>query len=350
MRFRPAAGDLGAAARTLAALREHGDGPLVRVRGIQLACRQGALEQALAGFRELAADPETTRGTLREAIRAFDAEGWGTKVTAELRELALAADAGADVAGLWADRAVAEGSADAVTERLPGLLSQNPEAGREVLLAYLWALAEAGKPVQGAVQKYADLLRADDHAWARAGAALVTAGHHGMASAWFADWRDRPGVEAWMLHPLATAFRLLDQDERAADVCRAAVKLGGPEEALAEFRAWLALDLALSGQPDEAGAHAARVDAVAASDATRLVLAMAQAVVMVKQAGPDGKPGAFREAKEVLRVAAAACAPKDVPAGAARAYRRVVSGVAGEAAGLSAKLWAVWQRLAPWVK
>lgn len=153
-----------------------------------------------------------------------------------------------------------------------------------------------------------------------------------------------------MLRPLATAYRMLDQDERAVEVCRAAVRLGGPEEILADFRAWLALDLALSGQPSEASAHTTKIDTVTAGDGTRLILAMADAVVMVRQAGPGGKPGAFREAKEHLKTAAAACTAKDVPAGAARAYRRVVSCVAGEAGTLAARLWAVWQRVAPWVK
>jgi hypothetical protein len=72
--------------------------------------------------------------------------------------------------------------------------------------------------------------------------------------------------------------------------------------------------------------------------------------MMVRQAGPDGKAGAFAEAKEHLKAASAACTAKDVPAGAARAYRRVVSCISGEAGGLSAKFWAVWQRVAPWVK
>jgi hypothetical protein len=153
-----------------------------------------------------------------------------------------------------------------------------------------------------------------------------------------------------MLRPLAEAFRKLDQDERALEVCRAALKLGGPDEALAEFRAWLALDLALSGQPAEAAAHAARIDAVTASDAARLILAMSDAVRMVLQAGPDGKAAAFAEAKENLKAAAAACAGKDVPAGAARAYRRVISCLSGAAGSFNATLWALWQRVAPWVK
>jgi tetratricopeptide (TPR) repeat protein len=345
-----AADDVTSAARTLATLREHADGPLVRLRAVQVACRQGSDEGALGQFRALAADPEAPRDVLREAVLAFDSEGWGARLTAELKELAFAADANPHLAALWADRAVADGASEAVSDRLPALLAQNPAAGREVVLAYLWALAASGKSVQADVQKYTELLRSDDVAWARTGEALVLSGHYAMASAWLADWRDRDRVETWMLRPLVMAYRMLDQDERAVDVCRAAVRLGGPEEVLADFRAWLALDLALSGQPAEANAHVGKIDTVTTSDGTRLVLAMAEAVVMVRQAGPEGKAAAFREAKEHLKTAAAACAPKDVPAGAARAYRRVVSCVAGEAGSLSARLWAVWQRLAPWVK
>ncbi len=341
--------DVAGAERTLTTLREHSEGPVVKLRAVQVACRQGEFEPAVACLHELTTDPEAGRGLLREATQAFDAEGWGVKLTEELKELAFAPDAAPSVAGLWAERVAAD-EPDAACDRVPELLPHNPEAAREILLACTWALAEAGKPVQGVVQKYSELLRSDDAAWAKTGAALELAGHHGYASAWLGDWRERTGVEAWMLRPLGVALRMLDQDERALEVCRAAVKLGGPDEFLADFRAWLALDLALSGQAAEAAAHAAKIDVVTASDGTRLVLAMADAVTMVRQSGPDGKAAAFGEAKENLKVAAAACASKDVPAGAARAYRRVISCLSGEAASLNATLWALWQRVAPWVK
>jgi tetratricopeptide (TPR) repeat protein len=345
-----ATGDIAGAARALNTLREHADGPLVRLRAVQVACRQGEPEQALMHFRGLAADPEATRGTLREAIAAFDAEKWNAQVTAELKDLAFADDAKPELAGLWAERTAATGTLDAVADRLPELLTRNPAAGREVVLAYAWAVAEAGKPVQGIVQKYNDVLRADDGAWARAGAALVAASHFGLGASWLADFRDREGVEAWMLRPLTLAYRALDQDDKAIEVCRAAVKLGGPDELLADFRVWLALDLALSGQAEEASTQIGKVDAVTVSDGTRLVLALAEAAVMVQRAGPGGKAAAFSEAKEHLRTAAGSCAPREVPVGAGRAYRKVVSRLSADAGTLGAKLWALWQRVAPWVK
>ena len=202
-----AAGDVAGATATLSALRENTDSPVVRLRAVQVACKQGNADVAAAEFRELAADDDAPRGTLREALAALDLAGWGGRVTDELKELAFAADANPDLAGLWAERAAAAGPLEAVADRLPELLTANPAAGREVILAYAWAVAEAGRPVQGVVQKYSEVLRADDRAWARAGAALVAAGHTALGSAWLADYRDRDGLEAWMLRPLATALR-----------------------------------------------------------------------------------------------------------------------------------------------
>ncbi len=345
-----AADDVPGAARTLAALREHADGPVVRLRAVQVACRQGELGDARTHFRGLATDPDVTRATLREAAAAFDGAGWGAELTDDLKDLSGDDGANPDAAGLWAERAIEAGGPDAVTERLPALVGRHPDAGREVVLAYVWALVEADKPAQGTVQRYSEILRAGDPSWARAGAALVAGGNHSLAVAWLADWRDREDVQAWMLRPLTVALRAIDQDDKANDVCRAAVKLGGPDELLAEFRAWLALDLALSGQTEEAAATAARVDGVTVPDGVRLILSLAEAILLVQRAGPGGRSAAFREAKDHLRTAAGSVTAKDVPPGAARAYRKAAARVASDAGTLAARAWAAWQRVAPWVK
>ena len=117
-----------------------------------------------------------------------------------------------------------------------------------------------------------------------------------------------------MLRPLAIAYRMLDQDDKASEVCRAAVKMGGADNTLADFRAWLALELALADQTEEAGVAYREGRYRHLPDGTRLVLAMAEAVVMVATAGPGGKPAALAEAKDHLRSASAACAAGGVPA------------------------------------
>src|SRR5205814_218027 len=66
-----ATGDVSAAARTLASVSEHSDSPLVRLRSVQVACRQADFDAAAARFRALAQDPEATRGVLKDAVVAF---------------------------------------------------------------------------------------------------------------------------------------------------------------------------------------------------------------------------------------------------------------------------------------
>ena len=50
------------------------------------------------------------------------------------------------------------------------------------------------------------------------------------------------------------------------------------------------------------------------------------------------------------RYAALSATGGSVPFGAGRAYRKVVSRIVADAGTLAAKLWALWQRVAPWVR
>jgi hypothetical protein len=77
---------------------------------------------------------------------------------------------------------------------------------------------------------------------------------------------------------------------------------------------------------------------------------MTESVLMVARAGPAGKSVAFAEAKDHLRTAAGACASRGFPKGSGRAYQKVVRKLAAEVCTINAKLWAIWQRLVPWVK
>lgn len=344
-----ATGDVAAAARTLASVSEHSDGPLVRLRAVQVACGQGKYEPAAARFRQLAQDPEAGPGVLREAVAAFDAQGWGNRLTDELRELAFAPDANPDLAGLWAERAAAA-DPQFVAERLPELLAVNPVAGREAVVAYVGELARAGKSIQGLATQYSELLRSHTSSWARVGATLVAAGSYAYAVAWLHNWRERDGVEAWMLRPLAVAYRAIDQNDKAVEVCRAGLRLGGSSELLADFCSWVALDLALSGQIEEAARYIGRIDTPAVSEEVGLVLALARAVIMVARAGPGGKTTALAEAKDHIRAAAAAFPDRRFPPGMGRVYQRVVRRLAGDAGTPAAWLWAWGQRFAPWIK
>jgi predicted Zn-dependent protease len=346
-----AANDVAGAVETLRSLKGENPGPLVRLRAVQVAAANHDGRAARTEFRALAADPTVSPAVLREAATALDDEGWTLEADDVLAARATDPDAPPAVATLWAEREVQADRFERVGDKLPLLAKGNPPAGRAAVLAYAWGLVSAGRPeaAAAAVQRFNDLLRADDDSWARAGAVLAEARHFALAAAWLADWPNRVAVEGWMLRPLADSLRALDRDAEALTVCRSGLAANPPPDVAAEFRGWLALAAAEAGEPASAANYLKGMDQIGLPDSVKLVLAMAEAVLMVKQAGPDGKVSAFGEAKEHLRAAADACPENARPPGTVRWFKRVVARLGADAGTVKAKVWASWQRVRPWV-
>ena len=343
--------DVSAAAETLEILRDNGNGPLVILRSIQVAARQGDLAAARSAFHDLTREIQATRGVLRDAIAALAAAGWEAEADEELTASGEDPAGTPAAAGLWVERAVAADQPWRAADRLNALTERNRDAGREAVLAYAWAMATTDRPDAAAstIQRSAELLRDDDDAWAKAGATLTEARNYALAAAWLSDWKDRAGQRPWMLRPLIDSLRALDRDAEAEVVARDAVERNA-DETPADFRAWLAVIAAVQGETAVAAEQLKAIDALGLADGTKLWLAFAEALVMVQQAGPAGKKLAFAEAKDHLRTAAAACAVKDVPPGAARWFKKVVDRLALDAASLPARAWSWWQKVNPWVK
>lgn len=346
------ADEIDAANRTLQRIQEHSDGPLFKLRAVQVAARMADLTLARKRFRTLAIDSETPAALLREAAAALDRQGWNAEADEELDSIARGADSTSAAAAVWADRLIRRGRSSDVTDALSEIFQRNPNAGREATLGYAFAIAALGQSdrVATTIHRFADFLRKDLVSWARAGAALAEAKHFALAATWLGDWQQREGVEAWMLRPLADALRAQDRDSEAWEVARAAIQMPGPAVAYANHRGWLALEAANDGRIDQAAELLNQIDRVNLPDNVRLVVAVAEAIVMVGRAGPEARAAAFAEAKEHLHAAAGACAPGEVPPGLVRHYRRATRQIAMLAGGIKAKLWAWWQQNRPWVK
>jgi tetratricopeptide (TPR) repeat protein len=346
------ANEIDAANRTLVRVQEHADGPLFKLRATQVAAKQRNLALARQRLRAVATDSDTPTGLLREAAAALDRQGWTAEVDDDLGAIVKSADATPAASAVWADRLIARNKEVEVLDTLPELFHKNPNAGREATIGYAVAMAAAGHPDKTAttIHRFADHLRTDPEAWAKAGAALAEAKSFALAASWLGDWKQRDGVEAWMLRPLTDSLRAQDRDAEASAVAAAAAALPGPPAVLADFRGWLALEAALAGRVLDAAALLAGVDRVGLPDGVRLVVAVAEALVMVQRAGPDAKPAAFADAKEHLHAAAGACAAADVPPGLCRWYKRAAKQLAAACGGLGPKVWAWWQQTRPWVR
>jgi tetratricopeptide (TPR) repeat protein len=328
--------ELEAAIRVHATLAEHHDTPWVRLRALQIACHQGNREVALTRFHALARDPDVTLDILREAAQSFDRQQWNQTLTAELKDIASDPTSVPAAATLWVERLVDADQSQRAIEAIPQLRVSHPPGARAALLALLAKLSERGHTVQGLITHHADLLRSDTEAWATAGHALARTGQFAHAAAWLADWRTRPGLTPQMLMPLAWAYRLLDQDQRAADVCHAALQLPAPDHELVYFRAWAALDAALAKRTDEAAQLLARLEAGFLSPAVVPLTQLTRALLLVLTAGEQGRSVAFREARQLLRATIPFHA--QIP-GLLRAYRKVVRVLIQVTDSFSARCW-----------
>ncbi len=342
--------DLAGAGKTLDALREQDDDPRLHLRAVQLAARQKALPDARAALRAMAADESVRRPLLRDAAAAFDDENW----TDEADDVLAAAVDGDDptpaAAAIWGERLITAGKAWQVADKLKGLADRHPVAGREAVLVYAWAMAVTGqgKTAVATVQRFAELLRASDDAWGRAGATLAEAKEWGLTAAWLNDWKDRDGCEPWTLRALADSQRVSGDDDAAHATLLAAEELSDDDEEPLppDMAAWLALNFALQGDADEASDRLDTIPTTGQDDPVRLLLVLTNAVLGMKTATNKGK--ALREAKANIRAAADACTAAEVPPGLGRVYQKVVDAITKDA-GLLAKAWAMWQKMKPLV-
>ena len=343
--------DLGGAQRTLATLREHADGPLLKLRAVQLAVRQRNLAEARSLMRGLIEDESLPKPLLRDSAREFDEQGWAAEIEDELSKALDRPGTSAGAAGIWAERHLAAAQPWKVSDRLKDIAGRNPDAAREAALVLANGLTFLGQfdTATATVQRFAELLRDTDDGWARAGEILARAKQYGLTVAWLQDWPKRAGCEAWMLRALADAHRALGQDAEAEAALRAAHQKS-PDELLPEMSAWLAIIEATRGNTEAANGFLDDIDPLGLPDGTKLLLAMAESLVMVQQASPAEKAKAFREAREDLKAAAGACPTADVPVGAARWFARVARRLAADAGGWKAKAWAIWVGVRPIVR
>ncbi len=346
------ANQLEDALMTLNRLREHSDSPLVKLRAIQLSASRGELAEGRTEFRRLATHSDSPATLIREAVHALDRAGWSAEIDDELNQIARGPETNAAVVSVWIERLIGRGRESEVAESLQEIYLKNPNAGREATLGYALAMAQQGHAEKTAttIHRFADELRSDLDSWARSGAALAESKHYALAISWLSDWNQREGVDAGVLRVLTNALRAQDRDAEALQIARDALAMPGPALALAEHRSWVALDTALEGQSEEATVLLNQVDRIGLPDRIRLVVAIADALIMVLRAGPDAKKDAFIEAKDHLFTSAGSCHPADVPPGLMRRYRKVVKRIAEEASHFQAKIWAWWQQSRPWLR
>ena len=249
-------GEFDEAEQTLAFLRQHHPGPANSVRAVRLAVRRKDQARARVALKEIAelrptfADEE---GALAEAVKLATEAGWNPLAEEVLHD-AIHAPTGIchpDAGALWVRTRTHQmgrwWGLEKAVRRMPG----DPEMVRRARLAYMAFTAEFRNTFRllRFLRRMRRELRADTASWAQVGYALTTCRLYWQTARWLADWRERTGVEAWMLFNLATSLRALGRDKAALAVNQHALTLP-PDQTRQRHATWVALENALSDDPE----------------------------------------------------------------------------------------------------
>lgn len=332
-----AADELEEAAETLARLREHADGPHVRLRAIQLAARHGRQSEAMELLGEYTTEEEAPPGIVRRAIEVMDEAGWSKAVDRVFDEAISHPEAVPLVGHFWVERRVRRGD-HSIVERFDQLVERG-EIGTEALLAYLDALGDQrdAQRLTAFVARYGDVLRAQTLSWGKVGWAFARIGRFDELARWMHDWKSRDDVGSWMLINLAIALRSLGRDRDAAEV-----SLFARDHARSDFTSmfhsvWLAFDEAVAGRTAQAarmsGQHELEKDQL--DSYFRVIHAMTKAMIQVQQ----GRRAVFVDACQELEKTVQENRDLEPDPAIYRAWRKCVRRMARDAFSLKAWLW-----------
>lgn len=329
----------------LASIRQHQSRWRALRCEIMLLRWRRAKDLALDRLCELARAPAEGAGELAEAADEVRGAGWQVDMERRLRPGLAEPGCNPRAAAIWMRLRLEHGTfarprvrwlernvtADAVRraawEQYLEWLSEKKE--RLVLRWHLW--------------RRGPWLASADSTWASVGFVLTQFSWHRRLAQWMADWRERAGVEPWMLSNLAHALIALDRRAELAEVVAAALKLPA-DQTRAKFTAWAAWAAAKEGRHEAAEALLATFDGSVRNEFALLAVAQARAMVDVATAPAEERRARFREARAALLQAANTHAGIASIGYVARDHRRTLH----EIARLGASPWRWWYAV-PWI-
>jgi tetratricopeptide (TPR) repeat protein len=258
--------ELDAAAETLAHQQTHlppeSQGYLT-TRALQLACRRGEQQQALACFHQLSRDPRENRWYFDTAIDAFREAGWQDLLEVTFDELVQ------DLTGInpacatvWAERQHQGKSAEwHLSNHSIERLLQMGVAGHRVVDDYLGYLHDLGSVVRlgRLIKHHSHELRQDPQTLASVGYIFAAQQRYKENVAWMHGWREMRELPTWALNNFAISLRELGMWDQQYEVLQRMRPIARDELADA-VRLWLGLESALRGNIDTAKELYALID------------------------------------------------------------------------------------------
>jgi tetratricopeptide (TPR) repeat protein len=317
------------AAATLNVLRKHGQEWGAREGEIKLEVKRGDRSKAVELLRVLCTAPPDQTWALTNAAGVFANAGWDKDAQLAFEAVLENPSINPKVGSLWITARMNRGK-NWMPRRFKRLLSAGT-LGKEAATTYLNALGNKKfpTPLNSFAKKYRNWLQGDTSLWGDCCYALTNCGQYRKTVQWTRDWRQREGVQAWMLQNVATALRHLGNDRVAFEVSLKAIDLPN-DQTTVKHRLWVALDQAIAGQIEEAEAGMAKISTEGFGDYQLILHRFLKALITVHQAA-DRK----REFREQRRILKEQCHPKigtNSPE-LRRYYRKTVKRMATDAGG-----------------
>jgi tetratricopeptide (TPR) repeat protein len=278
-------GEFKEAEEVVTLMETHTPGASALLARLRLHCRRNRREDALAVLKKICVLPADESFAVSGADRAFQEAGWARH--AEDFFLPKLGDPATnpEVGACWVRRFAAR-RAWKYGKQL-AQLDPTRELTRVARVAYLEVLGENDqvRDLLRFVRKERAVLRLNAQSWGTVGYAFFLTKRYGNVIAWLDDWRQRPGVTAWMLQNLSGSLRELGRDAEALAVNRHAMTLK-PDHTTVRQHLWLAFDAALRGDGPAADAVVAEFREQEEADHTRALHALVVAVRAVQTAAP----------------------------------------------------------------
>ena len=332
-----------AAAETLERHRPHmnpGDHLAYRVN---LAARSGARSEACQHLRQLVRTPCERWLIDGIAARAMQDAGWVEDVNRTIAEAVTDPNVNANaVAAMVA--AHANDAEFPQCDQALDALHPDSDAWATVALAYVEAMGtkKHAAAIRRFVHKHKARLMSRPHLWGSTGYALIQIGDAQQCVQWMSDWREREGVEPWMLSNHTQALRTINRHAEAIEVHQAALSLP-PDNSVAEHELWLAFELALAGDPAFAKGLVTQVESGSLSPYFQALHTIVDALVSIQSA--DDAEG-FGNAKRKIDHLHKSCPWIRLDLPMKHSVLRAVKHIAAIRGGFGASVW----RFLHWLK
>jgi tetratricopeptide (TPR) repeat protein len=217
-----------------------------QLRSLRLAIIEEDTETAVAALEDLCgsgSEDQLAYGvqTLEEAELAAEAED----------VLQRFLGGGANVCSQWIALLARRSSLEDVRERIE-LLPPKHLARLNITVAYANALADDGRAEElcAWVDQNEALLRKQTSAWGQIGSCFSKVLNDERVAGWMHDWKERVGVQPWMLMNLSLSVRGLDRFADGAVINRHVLENYESDYTSLYHRTWLVLDDALASNVD----------------------------------------------------------------------------------------------------